>query len=124
MKTATEITRQSLDAGKIVHTGWTPNRDAADQCGVNVIDYFDVSGKFLGPDENGVEPTFQAEVDYSTLAEKVLEYRFATDSEQGSIMARDFTEAKQMLCDKIDDTDGGEGWVEDQDGYRFTYAAV
>ena len=54
-----EITRQALDAGKIVHTGWTPNRDTADQCGVNVRDYFDFSGKFLGPDENGVSPTFE-----------------------------------------------------------------
>ena len=60
MNAAIEITRQALDAGKIVHTGWTPSRDAADQCGVNVIDYFDVSGKFLGADENGVEPAFEA----------------------------------------------------------------
>lgn len=59
MTTAFEITQQALDAGKIVHTGWTPNRDTADQCGVNVRDYFDFSGKFLGPDENGVSPTFE-----------------------------------------------------------------
>ena len=51
-------------------------------------------------------------IDYTTVATKVFQYRFATDSEQGSIMARDFIEAKQMLRDKIDDTDGGEGWVE------------
>jgi hypothetical protein len=55
----TAITRENLDSGKIVHTGWNPSRDAADQCGVNVVDYFDASGKFLGPDENGLEPTFE-----------------------------------------------------------------
>jgi hypothetical protein len=54
----TAITRENLDSGKIVHTEWNPSRDAADQCGVNVVDYFDASGKFLGPDENGLEPTF------------------------------------------------------------------
>ena len=59
MNATIEITRQALDAGKIVHTGWAPNRDTADRCGVNVIDYFDVSGKFLGPDQNGVSPTFE-----------------------------------------------------------------
>jgi hypothetical protein len=55
---APEITRQALDSGKITHTGWTPSRDIADQCGVNVVDYFDASGKYLGPDENGLAPTF------------------------------------------------------------------
>lgn len=59
MAPAPEITRKALDAGKIVHTGWTPNRDTADQCGVNVSDYFDLTGKFLGPDENGLAPTFK-----------------------------------------------------------------
>ena len=54
----TTITRESLDSGKIVHTGWTPSRDTADQCGVNVADFFDLSGRFLGPDQNGIEPTF------------------------------------------------------------------
>jgi hypothetical protein len=58
MTPAFEITRQALDSGKITHTGWTPSRDIADQCGVNVVDYFDASGKFLGPDENGLVPTF------------------------------------------------------------------
>lgn len=119
-----EITRQALDAGKIIHSGWTSSRDTADQCGVNVLDYFGKDGKFLGADENGLAPTFEAaDVDYSTVATEVHEYRFVADSEQGLIMARDFTEAKQMLRDKIDDTDGGEGWVEDQDGYRFSYSA-
>lgn len=59
MNAAIEITRQALDAGKIVHTGWTPNRDTAEQCGVNVVDYFDGSGNYLGPDENGLAPTFE-----------------------------------------------------------------
>ena len=55
---AFEITRQALNSGRITHTGWTPSRDIADQCGVNVVNYFDASGKFLGPDENGLVPTF------------------------------------------------------------------
>ena len=59
MATAIEITRQALDAGKIVHAGWTPSRDIADQSGVNVVDFFDMDGKFLGPDENGLEPIFE-----------------------------------------------------------------
>jgi hypothetical protein len=59
MNATIEITRQALDAGKIVHAGWTPSRDTADQCGVNVLDFFDASGKFLGADENGVEPIFE-----------------------------------------------------------------
>ena len=67
MATAFEITRQALDAGKIVHTGWTLNGkdtrlipgDTVQQCGVNVSDYFDQDGKFLGPDENGLVPTFE-----------------------------------------------------------------
>ena len=62
-----EITRQALDEGKIQHTGWTLNGrdtrlipgDTVQQCGVNVLDYFDASGKFLGPDENGLVPTFE-----------------------------------------------------------------
>ena len=54
----TPITKQALDASEIIHTGWIPNRDVADQSGVNVVDYFDQSGRFLGPDQNGIEPTF------------------------------------------------------------------
>lgn len=62
-----EITRQALDAVKIQHTGWTLNGrdtrlipgDTVQQCGVNVLDYFDRDGKFLGPDENGLVPTFE-----------------------------------------------------------------
>ena len=59
MNATLEITRQLLEAGRITHTGWAPSRDAAEQCGVNVLDYFDASGKFLGADENGLEPTFE-----------------------------------------------------------------
>jgi len=58
-------------------------------------------------------------IDYTTVATEVFEFRFATDSEQGSIMARDFTEAKAMLAAMVEDSDGGSGWVEDKDGYRF-----
>ena len=62
-------------------------------------------------------------LDYSTVADQVFEYRFATDSASGVMVARDFTEAKQMLADRLSDdvlADGGFGWVEDLDGYRHT----
>jgi hypothetical protein len=63
---AFEITRQALESGKITHTGWTYNgRDTKlieprpeHQCDVSPWMYFDSSGKFLGADENGLEPTF------------------------------------------------------------------
>ena len=60
-----KITRAALDSGKIVHTGWTLGRDVAERCGVNVADYFDSHGNFLGVDENGLAPTF-AEIIMST----------------------------------------------------------
>ncbi len=61
-----EITRQALDSGKIVHTGWALCGQSTllmdprpeHQCDVQPGMYFDASGKFLGPDENGLEPTF------------------------------------------------------------------
>jgi hypothetical protein len=63
-----EITKQALESGKIVHTGWTYNgRDTKlmdypkpeEACDVSPWMYFDLaSGKFLGPDENGLVPTF------------------------------------------------------------------
>ena len=62
-------------------------------------------------------------VDYTTVADEVFGYKFATDSEQGVLVARDFTEAKMMLADRLTDevlADGAFGWVEDQDGYRHT----
>jgi hypothetical protein len=63
---APEITRQALDSGKIVHTGWALCGQSTllmdprpeHQCDVQPGMYFDASGKFLGPDENGLEPTF------------------------------------------------------------------
>ena len=67
------------------------------------------------------------EVDYSEVAGKVFEYKFATDSEQGEIVARDFTEAKKMPADRLTDdvlADGAFGWVEDLDGYRHTIGEV
>ena len=60
-------------------------------------------------------------VDYSEVAEVVFEHKFATDSASGVMVARDFTEAKMMLADRLTDevlADGGFGWVEDLDGYR------
>ena len=63
----TPITRENLDSGKITHAGWAFNgRDTKlmdyprpeESCDVNPGMYFDASGKFLGPDENGLVPTF------------------------------------------------------------------
>lgn len=115
MTTAFKITKQALDAGKIVHTGWTPNRDTADQCGVNVRDYFDFSGKFLGPDENGVSPTFEP----STPAPFSVQWEFmgpatqerfeaaqavadAMESYRSIEITRDIIES---ACDRL-----GQGW--------------
>jgi hypothetical protein len=63
---AFEITRQALESGKIVHTGWALCGQSTllmdprpeHQCDVSPWMYFDANGKFLGPDENGLEPTF------------------------------------------------------------------
>lgn len=50
------------------------------------------------------------------------EYRFATDSETGTIMACDFADAcehlRRMLTDAVV-ADGVWGWVEDADGKRY-----
>lgn len=54
------INLQNLESGAIVHTGWNLGRDVADDCGVNVIDYFNLRGEYLGADENGLEPTFES----------------------------------------------------------------
>lgn len=61
----TTITREALDSGKIVHTGWKLNGqdtrrlyETQPDWGVNVIDYFDLNGRYLGRDGNGLEPTF------------------------------------------------------------------
>ena len=50
-------------------------------------------------------------------------YRYATDSDSGTIYAEDFDAA----CEQLDAmftpqilADGGSGWVEDGDGYRYT----
>ena len=53
-----KITKQNLDSGLLTNTGWNLGRDIAESCGVNVDDYFDLSGEFLGKDDNGLEPTF------------------------------------------------------------------
>jgi hypothetical protein len=62
----TTITREALDSGKIVHTGWKLNGQSTLRmdprpehlCGVQPGMYFDHAGRFLGPDDNGLEPTF------------------------------------------------------------------
>ena len=92
MTTAFKITRQALDAGKIVHTGWTPSRDTADQCGVNVVDYFDGSGNYLGPDENGLSPTFEL----ATPAEFSVQWEF-----MGSATQEHF-DAAQAVADAME----------------------
>lgn len=46
-------------------------------------------------------------------------YKFATDSESGTIEAASFDEARGMLDAMVTDTDGGFGWVEDVDGFRY-----
>lgn len=63
-----------------------------------------------------------SKIDYTTVAETTIGYTFKTDAEHGEIVARDFDEAKQMLCDMFNDdmiADGGWGWVDDEDGERF-----
>lgn len=66
---AKQITRQALESGEIVHTGWALNgKDTMmidgvrpeQSCDVSFWTYFDADGKFLGPDQNGLEPTFAA----------------------------------------------------------------
>jgi hypothetical protein len=46
-------------------------------------------------------------------------YKFATDSETGTIEAESF----ELACHKLDSivhaSDGGFGWVEDTDGHRY-----
>jgi hypothetical protein len=49
-----EINEANLKSGRIVMTGWTQKAE-----GVNVWDYFDRDGKYLGPDEFGTAPTFE-----------------------------------------------------------------
>ena len=115
MTTVFKITRQALDAGKIVHTGWTPSRDTADQCGVNVVDYFDGSGNYLGPDENGLSPTFEL----ATPVEFSVQWEFmgsatqehfdaaqavadAMESYRSIEITRDIIES---ACDRL-----GQGW--------------
>lgn len=49
-------------------------------------------------------------------------YKFATDSESGSFQAKDFAHACARLDAMIADTEGGFGWVQDHDGYRYEVA--
>lgn len=49
-------------------------------------------------------------------------YKFATDSESGTITAIDFTDARRQLDEMVPASaiaDGAWGWVEDQDGHRY-----
>ena len=53
---------------------------------------------------------------------KTREYRFATDSQAGTIKAISFVDAKRQLRAMLPFTviaNGGWGWVCDEDGYRF-----
>ena len=92
MTTAIEITRETLDAGKIVHTGWTLGRDVAEQCGVNVTDYFDRHGEFLGADDNGLAPTF----DDAIQARVECEVKYQVRDAQGRLEASFATELEAM----------------------------
>lgn len=47
------------------------------------------------------------------------EFRFATDSESGVIVADSFEAACRKLDAMVQDSDGGFGWVEDADGSRY-----
>lgn len=53
------FSRQDLEIGKITHIGWNLGRDIAEECGVNVLDFFDLRGAYLGQDDNGLEPIFE-----------------------------------------------------------------
>jgi len=46
-------------------------------------------------------------------------YKFATDSETGTIEAVDFIAACRKLDAMVAGSDGGFGWVEDVDGNRY-----
>jgi len=58
IKATVKITKQNIDLGLLTHVGWTLGRAVAEDCGANVYDYFDATGKFLGEDDNGLAPTF------------------------------------------------------------------
>ena len=65
---------------------------------------------------------------YHLLAEMgdgqaVDEYKFATDSETGTITAANFDAACRQLDAMIEGSDGGFGWVEDVDGSRYEIEA-
>lgn len=47
-------------------------------------------------------------------------YDYATDSETGTLYAADFDAACDQLEAMVGGADGGSGWVEDVDGYRYT----
>jgi hypothetical protein len=54
-----------------------------------------------------------------------MTFRFATDSEAGTIEAADFAAACQQLRDMLPAAavaDGAWGWVEDTDGIRYKIA--
>jgi hypothetical protein len=89
-----------------------------------------------GIDSNGVEvvadwTTYatreEAEMAMAALtdaqANERREYRYATDSEAGTIEAYDFASASRKLDEMLTDEaieEGAWGWVEDVDGERYT----
>jgi hypothetical protein len=55
----------------------------------------------------------------------VEQFNFCTDSESGTITARDFTLARMALKDMLTDdaiANGAWGWIDDQDGNRYWIA--
>lgn len=47
----------TYDLATLTCTGWTEG-DGSGSDGYNVSDYFDSAGRYLGPDEHGIEPIF------------------------------------------------------------------
>lgn len=59
---------------------------------------------------------------YFVTDEPVEQYSYRTDGEHGFLHARNFAQAKEMLREIVTVeviADGGWGWVDDTDGYRY-----
>ena len=54
------INGKIYDLNNLTLIGWT-NGNGSGHEGYNVADYFDKQGRYLGPDQDGIEPDFQAD---------------------------------------------------------------
>lgn len=85
--------------------------------GFDVDDYFR-GGRYLGPDVNGVEPT------WADVGAEVRVFDYATDGESGEVEASTLEEAYQTIRAEITEAqvkDGATLWVEDpKTGERLT----